>query len=56
MITTIWSGATNASDTLLLIAAIVAAVDAVLLILKGAAETALLPVAVGLVALGLLAI
>ncbi len=53
---TIWAGATNASDVFLLVAAIVAVIDAVLILLKGAPEAALLPVAVALVALGLLAI
>jgi hypothetical protein len=52
----IWSGASNASDVLLLVAAIVAAVDALLVALKGAPEAALLPVAVALLALGLLAV
>ena len=55
-IATIWAGATNASDVLLLIAAVIAAVDAVVLAIRGAPEAALLPVAVGLVALGLLAL
>ena len=52
----IWSGASNASDVLLLIAAVVAAVSAVLLVVRGAAESALLPIAVALIALGLLAV
>ena len=52
----IWSGAGNASDVCLLIAVVVAAIDAILYVVRGVPETALLPVAVGLVALGLLAI
>jgi len=56
MTSTIWQGAGNASDVFLLVAAIVAAVDAVLVALKRAPEAALLPVAVALIALGLLAI
>jgi hypothetical protein len=56
MITTIWAGATNASDVFLLIAAVVAAVDATLMVVRGSAEVALLPVAVALIALGLLAL
>jgi len=56
MISTVWSGAGNASDIFLLIAAIVAAVDAAVMLAKRAAEAALLPVAVAFVALGLLAV
>jgi hypothetical protein len=56
MLSVIWSGATNASDVLLLIAAVVAAIDAVAMVVRGAPEAALLPVAVALVAVGLLAI
>lgn len=56
MLAVIWSGASNASDVFLLVAAIVAAVDAVLVALKGAPEAALLPAAVALIALGLLAV
>jgi hypothetical protein len=56
MLAVIWSGATNASDVFLLIAAIVATIDVVLVALKGAPEAALLPAAVALVALGLLAV
>jgi hypothetical protein len=56
MIATIWSGAGNASDVFLLIAAVVAVIDAVVIALRGAPEAALLPVAVALVALGLLAV
>ena len=52
----IWQGATNASDILLLVAAIVAVVEVVILVAKGAGEAALLPAAVALVALGLLAV
>ena len=56
MISTIWSGAGTGSDVLLLIAAIVAALDCALLIVKGAPETSLLPASIALMALGLLAL
>lgn len=56
MFGTIWAGAGNASDVLLLIAAVVAVVDAVMLAAKGAPEAALLPVAVALFALGMMAL
>lgn len=56
MIGVIWSGAGNATDIFLLIGAVLAALDAVLVALKGAPEAALLPAAVALVALGLLAV
>ena len=52
MLSTIWAGATNASDALLLAAAVVAALEALLYLVRGTAEAALLPVAVALVALG----
>ena len=52
----IWQGATNASDIFLLVAAIVAGLNAVWLLVKQAPEAALLPAAVALVALGLLAV
>lgn len=56
MIGVIWTGAATASDVFLLVAAIVAAVDVVLVALKGVPEAALLPAAVAFVALGLLAV
>lgn len=56
MLAVIWSGAGNASDVLMLVAAVLAALDAVLIALKGAPEAALLPAAVALIALGLLAL
>ena len=56
MFATIWSGAGNASDVFLLIAAVVAAIDAVVMVARGVPEAALLPVAVALVAVGLLAV
>lgn len=51
----IWSGATNASDIFLLIAAIVAGLAAVIAGLK-VPESALVPAAIALIALGLLAV
>lgn len=54
MIAVVWSGATTASDIFLLVAVIVAAVAAVLS--KASVPAALLAAAVGLVALGLLAV
>lgn len=56
MLGVIWSGAGNGSDVLLLAAAIVAGIDAIWLIVRAVPESALLPAAVALVALGLLAI
>lgn len=52
----IWAGASSASDLFLLIAAIIAAVDAILYLVRQTPELALLPVSVGLIALGLLAL
>lgn len=54
----IWSGATTASDLFLLIAAILAGLAALIVLLREprAGETALLPAAVCLIALGLLAV
>lgn len=56
MIGAIWTGAATASDILFLVAAILAAVDALVVALKGAPESALFPAAVALIALGLLAL
>lgn len=53
---TIWSGATNAADIFFLIAAIVAGLAAVLAVVRQVPDSALVPAAVALVALGLLAI
>ena len=52
----IWSGASTASDIFFLIAAIVAGLNAVWNVARRAPEGALLPTAVCLVALGLLAV
>lgn len=52
----IWSRAGNASDVFLLVAAIVAWLDALMVALRGAPEAALVPAAVALIALGLLAL
>jgi len=52
----IWSGANTASDIFLLIAAIVAGIEAVWLVMRETPEAALLPAALALVALGLLAL
>ena len=52
----IWSGASTASDIFFLVAAIVAGLNAIWLLAKQAPEAALLPAAVCLVALGLLAV
>jgi hypothetical protein len=52
----IWTGALTASDIFLLIAAVLAAVDGLVLAVKGAPESSLLPAAVALIALGLLAL
>jgi len=56
MLATIWSGAGSASDVFMLIAAVLAGLDAVLRIVNGELVLALLPAAVALVALGLLAV
>ena len=56
MLTTIWSGGADASDIFLLIAAIVAGVVAVVELAAQQWVNALLPVAVALIALGLLAL
>jgi hypothetical protein len=55
MLTTIWTSS-DASEILFLIAVIVAAVETALLIVRGTPEAALLPAALGVVALGLLAL
>lgn len=52
----IWSGGATASDIFLLIAAIIAALAAVVALAQQAWVTALLPAAVALIALGLLAL
>jgi hypothetical protein len=55
MLGAIWSGAGTASDVCLLIGAVLAGLDALLVSFRGAPEAALLPVAVCLIAVGLLA-
>lgn len=52
----IWSGALNAADLLFLIAAIVAALAAVIDVARHAPESALVPAAIALASLGLLAL
>ena len=56
MLAVIWSGATTASDVFLLVAAIVAGIDAVIQLAGDVPALALLPAAVCLIALGLLAV
>ena len=56
MLNVIWSGGADASDIFFLVAAIVAFVYAVLVVLNRDIIDALVPVAICLVALGLLAI
>ena len=52
----IWTGAQTASDIFLLIAAIVAGLAAIIAAVRAAPESALIPAALALVALGLLAL
>jgi hypothetical protein len=56
MLGIVWSGAGNASDVLLLVAAIVAGLDAILRIAGREPTLALLPAAVCLLALGMMAL
>ena len=56
MTSAIWTGANAASDILLLVAAIVAGIEAVWLVMRETPEAALLPAALALVAIGLLAL
>jgi hypothetical protein len=56
MLALIWSGAGNASDVLLLVAAIVAGLEAIIHLTGPTPTLALLPAAVALIAVGLLAV
>jgi hypothetical protein len=56
MLAAVWTGATNASDIFLLIAAIVAGLATIIIALRPGPEAALVPAAICLIALGLLAI
>jgi hypothetical protein len=56
MTAAIWVGAGTASDVLFLVAAVIAMIDVTWMLTKAAPEAALLPAAVVLIALGLLAL
>ena len=56
MTSAIWTGANAASDIFLLVAAIVAGIEAIWLVMRETPEAALLPAALALVALGLLSL